>query len=198
MAGEETVERWMPSANQGETPGTVPSLIALKRNQPCLCVDFGLLASINLRLFFKSPGGLPCYSKLMVTSMIVIQSTSCVWLFATPWNAAWLSPTVTQTHVHWLGDAIQPFIPLSPPSSLALNLSQHQGLFQWDDFTLGGQYDFKRWGEVLIKYKPKVSLMFFANIQKKKDFLTDFSFMFQNDNNLCAILLYPTCLYIAL
>jgi len=94
MAGEETVERWMPSANQGEAPGTDPSLIALKRNQPCLCVDFGLLASINLRLFFKSPGGLPCYSKLMVTSMIVIQSTSCVWLFATPWNAAWLSPKV--------------------------------------------------------------------------------------------------------
>ena len=44
--------------------------------------------------FFKSPDGLPCYSKLMVTSMIVIQSISCVWLFATPWNAAWLYPKV--------------------------------------------------------------------------------------------------------
>ena len=35
-----------------------------------------------------------------------------------------------QTHVHWVGDAIQPSHPLSssPP---ALNLSQHQGLFQW-------------------------------------------------------------------
>lgn len=68
----------MPSANQGETPGTDPSLTAFKRNQPCLRVDFGLLASINLILFFfKSPGGLSCYSKLMVTSMIVIQSISC-------------------------------------------------------------------------------------------------------------------------
>ena len=34
-----------------------------------------------------------------------------------------------QTHVHWVGDAIQPSHPLSPPSPPALNLSQHQGLF---------------------------------------------------------------------
>ena len=37
----------------------------------------------------------------------------------------------TQTHVHWVGDAIQPFHPLSYPSPPALNLSQHQGLFKW-------------------------------------------------------------------
>jgi hypothetical protein len=36
-----------------------------------------------------------------------------------------------QTHVHWIGDAIQPSHPLSPPSLLVLNLSQHQGLSQW-------------------------------------------------------------------
>ena len=36
-----------------------------------------------------------------------------------------------QTHVHWVGDAIQPSHPLSFPSPPALNLSQHQGLFQW-------------------------------------------------------------------
>ena len=37
---------------------------------------------------------------------------------------------LTQTHVHWVGDAIQPSHPLSSPSP-AFNLSQHQGLFQW-------------------------------------------------------------------
>ena len=37
----------------------------------------------------------------------------------------------TQTHVHRIGDAIQPSPPLSSPSPPALNLSQHQGLFQW-------------------------------------------------------------------
>ena len=40
-------------------------------------------------------------------------------------------PESTQTHVHWVSDAIQPSHPLSPPSPLDLNLSQHQGLFQW-------------------------------------------------------------------
>ena len=40
-------------------------------------------------------------------------------------------PESTQTHVHWVGDAIQPSHPLSSPSPPALNLSQHQGLFQW-------------------------------------------------------------------
>ena len=40
-------------------------------------------------------------------------------------------PESTQTHVHWVSDAIQPSHPLSSPSPPALNLSQHQGLFQW-------------------------------------------------------------------
>ena len=37
----------------------------------------------------------------------------------------------TQTHVHWVGDAIQPCHPLSSPSPPAFSLSQHQGLFKW-------------------------------------------------------------------
>ena len=37
----------------------------------------------------------------------------------------------SQTHVHWVGDAIQPSYPLSSPSPPAFNLSQHQNLFQW-------------------------------------------------------------------
>ena len=37
----------------------------------------------------------------------------------------------TQTHVHWVGDAIQPSHPLSSPFPPALNLSRHQGLFKW-------------------------------------------------------------------
>ena len=46
-------------------------------------------------------------------------------------------PEFTQTHVHWVGDAIQPSHPLSspslllPPSPFAFDSSQHQGLFQW-------------------------------------------------------------------
>ena len=37
----------------------------------------------------------------------------------------------TQTHVHWVGDAIQPSHPLSSPFPPVPNPSQHQGLFQW-------------------------------------------------------------------
>ena len=37
----------------------------------------------------------------------------------------------TQTHVHWVDDAIQPSHPLSSPSPPAFNLSQHQGLLKW-------------------------------------------------------------------
>ena len=40
-------------------------------------------------------------------------------------------PEFTQTHAHWVGDAIQPPHPLSSPSSPAPNPSQHQGLFKW-------------------------------------------------------------------
>ena len=38
-------------------------------------------------------------------------------------------PKSTQTHIHQVGDAIQPSHPLSSPSPPAFNLSQHQGLF---------------------------------------------------------------------
>ena len=40
-------------------------------------------------------------------------------------------PEIAHTHVHWVGDAIQPAHPLLTLSPLALNLSHHQGLFQW-------------------------------------------------------------------
>ena len=36
----------------------------------------------------------------------------------------------TQTHVHWVGDAIQPSHPLSSPSPPTFNLFQYQGLFK--------------------------------------------------------------------
>ena len=40
-------------------------------------------------------------------------------------------PECTQTHVHWVRDAIQPSHPLSSPSPPTPNPSQHQSLFQW-------------------------------------------------------------------
>ena len=67
-----------------------------------------------------------------------VQWLSRVQLFATPWITAQPGLPVhhqllesTQTHVHWVSDAIQPSHPLSSPSPPALNLSQHQGLYKW-------------------------------------------------------------------
>ena len=39
-------------------------------------------------------------------------------------------PELTQTHIHWVRDAIQPSHPLSSPYP-AFSLSQHQDLFKW-------------------------------------------------------------------
>ena len=68
----------------------------------------------------------------------VVQLPSHVWIIVTSWTAACqaslsfiISQHLLKTYVHRVGDAIQPSHPLSPPSPLALNLSQHQGVFQW-------------------------------------------------------------------
>ena len=65
-----------------------------------------------------------------------VQSLSCVRLFVTPWTAARQGlpvhhqlPELTQTHVHRVGDAIQPSRPLLSPSPV-FSLSQYQVLLQ--------------------------------------------------------------------
>ena len=47
-------------------------------------------------------------------------------------------PELAETHVHRVGDAIQPSHSLLSPSPPAFNLSQHQGLFQWVNFFVSG------------------------------------------------------------
>ena len=67
-----------------------------------------------------------------------VQSLNHVQLFATPWTCSTPGlpvrhqlPEFTQSHAHWVSDAIQPSHPLSSPSLPTFNLSQHQGLFKW-------------------------------------------------------------------
>ena len=89
----------------------------------CLCVSFHLLFILTFTL------------------IIIIQfssvTQSCLTL-CDPMNHSTPGfpvhhqlPEFTQTHVHWVGDAIQPSHLLLSPSSPSLNLSQHQGLFRW-------------------------------------------------------------------
>ena len=92
-----------------------------------------------------SKARLACYSRYVLCSYFAFQSLmmnqfssvtqSCLTLCDPELQHARVPchhqlPEFTQTHVHWVGDAIQPSYPLSSPSP-ALNLSQHQGLFQW-------------------------------------------------------------------
>ena len=77
---------------------------------------------------------------LLLSFYSSVQSLSCVWL-CDPMNrsTSGLSvhhqlPESAQTHVHWVGDAVQPSHPLSSPSPPGPNLAQHQGLFQWVSF----------------------------------------------------------------
>ena len=89
------------------------------------------MISLNLHILKSCSLGWNCFL------IVVVQSLSHIQLFATPWTAAHQAPlSITipefaQTQVYWVSDAIQPSHPLSSPSSLALNLSQNQGLFQW-------------------------------------------------------------------
>ena len=59
-----------------------------------------------------------------------VQLLRCVRLFATPgFPVHHQLPEFAQTHVHQVGDVIQPSHPLLSPSLPAFNLSQNQGLF---------------------------------------------------------------------
>ena len=58
-------------------------------------------------------------------------------------------PELAQTHVHWVGDAIQPFHPQSSPSPPAFNLSQYQGLFQW----IGSSYQVAKVLELQLQHQ---------------------------------------------
>ena len=84
---------------------------------------------------------------IYIYRIVVVQSLSCVWFFATLWTEAHqavLSFTVSQSlfklmsiEMRW--DAIQSSHPLLPPSPPALNLCQQLDLFQCRLFASGGQ-----------------------------------------------------------
>ena len=92
-------------------------------------------AKLSLGFFYWS--ALQMRSGFTKFQLALVPLLSRVWLFVTLGTAARqasLSFTISrifQTPVHRVGDAIQPSHPLSSPSPPALNLSQHQDLFQW-------------------------------------------------------------------
>ena len=82
----------------------------------------------------RLPGFLACVTKHCCCSSVI---KPCLTLWE-PMDCSTLGfpglhylPEFAQTHVYWVGDAIQPSHPLSSPLHPALDLSQHQDLFQW-------------------------------------------------------------------
>ena len=80
------------------------------------------------------------HSKLQLFSCSVVSNSLAPLDCSMPGYLVFLSLLeFAQTPVHWVDDAIHPSHLLSPPSPYALDLSQHQGLFQWVGSKL--QYD---------------------------------------------------------
>ena len=114
---------------------------SLKSSHPCLFPQSPTVCSLHLCLF--------CCLTYRVIIIIFLNSVCIYWVqfssvaqscltLCDPMNRSTPGLPVhhqllefSQTHVHWVGNAIQPSHPLSSPSPPALNLSQHQGLFQW-------------------------------------------------------------------
>ena len=105
-------------------------------------MEFSLVCTFPTSCQLKPPGwSLHIYTyppQVYAPCVVDVQSLSYVWLCSSMncsspgFPVLHYLPKFAQTHVHWVGDAIQPSYPLLPPS-FALSLSQHQGIFQWAD-----------------------------------------------------------------
>ena len=98
-------------------------------NQPmsvCLIYDSATTASGNFTLSDSGPVILVVCS-VTKPCLTLCDPMDC----STPASLSFTISESAQTHVRWMGDAIQPSHPLSLPSPPALSLSQHQGLFHW-------------------------------------------------------------------
>ena len=96
---------------------------------PCLTIPLSSNVSVILRLCLLSSSiGVVQFSSVTQSCPTLCNPMNC----STPGLPVHHQlPEFTQTHVHWVGDAIQPSHPLSSPSPPALNPFQHQSVFQW-------------------------------------------------------------------
>ena len=72
-------------------------------------------------------------------------------------------PEFTQTHVHWVSDAIQSSYSLLSPSPPALNLSQHQGLFKW----VSSSHQVAKILEFQLQHQPSLIYMCSKHISRE-------------------------------
>ena len=94
--------------------------------------DIVSLARVTLQMILRPHVNIRRFSSVQFSSVAQSCPTLCDPMNrSTPgFPAHHQLPELTQTHVHRVGDAIQPSHPLLSPSPPALNLYQHQGLFK--------------------------------------------------------------------
>ena len=120
-------------ANKSETRTRKALFGNSKRTNLLILLKFFFFYSLKCSFIYLWYWGSWCFSSVQFSSVTQSCPTLC-----DPMDCSMPGLPVhhqllklTQTHVHWVGDAIQPSHPLSSPSPPAFNLSQHQGLFQW-------------------------------------------------------------------
>ena len=92
------------------------------------CVAYILSQSGDSSHWYKAVPGSVQFSSVTQSCLTLCDPMDC----STPgFPVHHQLPKFTQTHVHWVSDAIQPSHLLSSPSLPAFNLSQHQGLLRW-------------------------------------------------------------------
>ena len=77
-----------------------------------------------------------CYCSVAKTCLTLCDSMNCVMAGFPVFHHL---REFTQIHIHWVGNAIQPFYPLLPPFSPAYKLSEHQSFPMSWLFTSDGQ-----------------------------------------------------------
>ena len=93
--------------------------------------SFLLGLSAHNVLFVPSKRLFPQFSTVQFSHSVVSSSLRSQGLQHTRHPVHHQLPKCNQTHVHWVGNAIQPSHPLLSPYLPTFNRSQHQGLFKW-------------------------------------------------------------------
>ena len=128
-----------------------PTIYPFIQSSPSIYLPIYLSTFLSIHPLFLLTKHFSCSPFLLVKSLCCVFLTCisfswhCSWpvtklylAFCNPMNCSTPGfpvhhqlPEFTQTHVHWVGDAIQPSHPLSSPSPPTFNLSQHQGFYKW-------------------------------------------------------------------
>ena len=109
-----------------------PEMLQLQQHK-VFSLGIGLCSyRVSVGPWEKRMGILPFFSSVQFSSVAQLWLTLCESMdYSTPGLPVHHQLLeFTQTHLHWVGDAIQPSHPLLSPSPPTFNLSHHQGLFQ--------------------------------------------------------------------